>query len=171
MSSSYQQHEEAAREVGAVNVAVLTVSDTRTEETDRSGALIKELVARAGHQIVAYQIVRDESEPIQAALRTFVANPDVQAIICNGGTGIAPRDVTVEVVGSLLDKRLDGFGELFRMLSYQEIGSAAIMSRALAGTYAGRIVFATPGSTNAVRLAMEKLILPQLDHLVWELQR
>lgn len=171
MSTSYKQHEEASRNAGPVRVGVITVSDTRTEETDRSGALIKDLLQQAGHTVVAYRIVRDERQPIQEAIRSFAANPDLQVIICNGGTGINPRDVTVEAIGDLLEKRLDGFGELFRMLSYEEIGSAAIMSRALAGTLAGRVVFATPGSTNAVRLAMEKLILPQLDHLVWELQR
>lgn len=169
--TSYKQHEEAAEGIGAVNVAVITVSDTRNEETDKSGALIKDLATAAGHRIRGYAIVRDEREPITAALERFLSDPEVQAIICNGGTGVAPRDVTVETIVPLLDKQLDGFGELFRMLSYEEIGAAAIMSRAVAGTCRGRVVFATPGSSNAVRLAMERLILPQMAHIIWELNR
>jgi molybdenum cofactor biosynthesis protein B len=167
---SYQSHHDQA---GAPSVAcaVITVSDTRTPETDGGGRLIRELATEAGHTIADYRIVPDERDAIQAAVRDAAALPDCRAILLTGGTGIAPRDCTPEAVGALLDQRLDGFGELFRMLSYEEIGAGALMSRALAGVYRRRLVFAMPGSTAAVRLAMTKLILPELAHLVWELER
>lgn len=160
------EHKQLAEKKGAISVAVITVSDTRTVETDSSGALIRELLGQAGHTITDYQIIKDEPEQINAVLD---AVGDAQAIIFNGGTGIAPRDTTFDALSSKLEKTLPGFGEIFRMLSYHEIGSAAMLSRAVAGTYQGKIIFSTPGSTNAVRLAMEKLILPEIQHLVWEL--
>src|SRR5215813_14442004 len=150
---------------------VVTVSDTRDETTDTSGQLIKSLLANENHQLKGYRIVKDEPEQIGALLRDALKQKDVEAIIVNGGTGIAPRDGTYEVVVKLLDKRLDGFGEIFRYLTYQEIGSAAIMSRATAGIVNGRVLFSIPGSENAVRLAMEKLILHELGHLVKELTK
>jgi len=125
----------------------------------------------AGHSVVFYQLVKDEPSKIKAAIKKAVKNKKVQAIIINGGTGIAKRDSTFEAVDGMLEKRLDGFGEIFRALTYQEIGSPAIMTRATAGTYKGRIIFSTPGSENAVRLAMEKLILPELGHILQQLSK
>lgn len=168
-SSSVSQHRAAApRSVGC---AVLTISDTRTEETDTSGAFIHETLTGAGHHVFARQIVPDDASQIRALIDTWAADDQIQAIISNGGTGIAGRDTTYEVIASLLEKRLDGFGELFRMLSYQEIGAAAMLSRAIAGVYQDRILIAMPGSTNAVRLGMEKLVLPELSHLIYEITR
>ena len=125
----------------------------------------------AGHAVVSYQLIKDEPAKIKAAIKKAVKNKKVQAIIINGGTGIARRDSTFEAVDGMLEKRLDGFGEVFRFLTYQEIGSPAIMSRATAGIYKGRVIFSTPGSENAVRLAMEKLILPELGHIVQQLSK
>lgn len=155
----------------SVRCFVLTVSDTRTEDTDTGGRAIADLLSRAGHQVVGRAIVHDDPEMVRDAVGRQLANLDVQAIITTGGTGITSRDSTFEAVSGLLQKRLDGFGELFRMLSYQQIGSAAMMSRAVAGLAAGRIVVALPGSEAAVRLAMEKLVVPELGHLVREASR
>lgn len=155
-----------------VNCAVITVSDTRTIETDKSGAFIKELLEIEGHNIIQYVIVQDELMLIQHKLKEMTDSNEIEAIIINGGTGISHRDVTIEAIKPLLSKELPGFGELFRMLSYQlDIGSASIMSRAIAGVLNGCIVFSTPGSTKAVKLAMEKLILPELGHAVYELTK
>ena len=150
---------------------VITVSDTRTEDTDTGGRAIVELLGAAGHEIVGRTIVKDDSEQLRDAIGRQLANPAVQAIVATGGTGITSRDCTYEAVNGMLWKRLDGFGELFRMLSYHQIGAAAMLSRAVAGTIAGRIVVALPGSEAAVRLAVEKLILPELGHLVREAMR
>lgn len=150
---------------------VITCSDTRTPETDTSGQLIQKLLREQGHQVAAYHLVKDEPAQITARVTEGTANEAVQAIIINGGTGISRRDSTFEAVDAMLEKRLDGFGEVFRYLTYQEIGSPAIMSRATAGIIKGRVLFSTPGSENAVRLAMEKLILPELGHLVKELTK
>lgn len=152
-----------------VRCKVVTVSDTRAKETDQSGALIIDLLKREQMNVVDYEIVKDDREAIQAAIQS--AGAEVDVILMNGGTGFTKRDVTVEAVQELLEKEMVGFGELFRFLSYEEIGSASMLSRAIAGTIERKIVFCMPGSTNAVRLAMEKLILPELRHLVWELQR
>jgi len=152
-----------------VNCAVVTVSDTRSLETDRSGQLLKQLLLAAGHTVPVYTIVRDEPSQIQQQLQRFAQQASLQALIFNGGTGIAPRDTTYDAIESLLDKSLPGFGELFRFLSYQEIGSRAIASRAIAGVYQNKLVFSLPGSTNAVGLAMKALILPELVHLVHQL--
>lgn len=150
---------------------VITCSDTRTPETDTSGQLIQKLLKEQGHSIVAYHLVKDEPAQIKGRIAEGIANDAVQAIIINGGTGISRRDSTFEAVDAMLEKRLDGFGEVFRYLTYQEIGSPAIVSRATAGIIKGRVLFSTPGSENAVRLAMEKLILPELGHLVKELTK
>jgi molybdenum cofactor biosynthesis protein B len=149
---------------------VVTVSDTRDETTDTSGQLIKSLLAAENHQLTGYRIVKDEPEQIAALLRDALNQKEVEAIIVNGGTGISPRDGTYEVIVKLLEKRLDGFGEIFRFLSYQDIGSAAIMSRAVAGSAQGKVLISLPGSKGAVGLAMEKLILPELRHMVSQLQ-
>ncbi len=151
----------------AIGCAVITISDTRTPDTDSSGKLIKQLLLAAGHHICRYQIVPDEPDQIRAQLAAAIASPAlIQAIIFNGGTGISPRDLTHEAISSVLTKTLPGFGEIFRLLSYQEIGSRAISSRAVAGTYQHLLVFSLPGSRGAVQLGMEKLILPELVHLV-----
>ena len=150
---------------------VVTVSDTRTEETDRGGGAIMELLARDGHDVAGKTIVPDDPERVREALQVGIESPDVDVVIATGGTGITRRDGTYEVVSALLDKRIDGFGELFRALSYKEIGPAAMLSRACAGLAAGTIVISLPGSENAVRLAMTKLILPELGHLVREARR
>lgn len=155
----------------SLGIAVITVSDTRGEAEDRSGALLRELFVGAGHAIRTSQIVRDDASQIRTAVQTAAADGAVRAIVVNGGTGIAKRDVTVEAVAPLLDKNLPGFGEIFRQLSYAEIGAAAILSRAVAGSLGRCMVFVLPGSTNAVRLATETLILPELGHLIRELDK
>lgn len=150
---------------------VITCSDTRTPDTDTSGQLIQRLLKEQGHTVAAYHLVKDEPSKIKAKIKAAVVDKKVQAIIINGGTGISKRDSTFEAVDAMLEKRLVGFGEVFRYLTYREIGSSAIMSRATAGIIKGRVLFSTPGSENAVRLAMEKLILPELGHLVKELTK
>ena len=150
---------------------VLTVSDTKTPETDTSGALIRELLNAAGHRVVGFTIVRDEPADVQRVVRAACGDERVQAVIVTGGTGITSRDSTFEAIEALLDKRLPGFGELFRMLSYQEVGAAAMLSRAQLGVHAQRIVVSLPGSPNACRLALEKLLIPELPHLVREVSR
>jgi molybdenum cofactor biosynthesis protein B len=164
-------HEEHRRS-GArpVRVFVVTASDTRGEAEDASGAWLKGAVAAAGHVLVGYRVVRDEPDEVRAALAE-AARAGAQAVVVNGGTGISARDRTYEAIAGLLDKRIDGFGELFRMLSFQEIGSAAMLSRAVAGAWEGRAVFSVPGSEAAVRLAWERLIGPELGHVAFELSR
>ena len=154
----------------SVRVFVVTASDTRGEAEDQSGAWLRAEAARAGHQVVGHRIVPDEPERIREALAAAAA-AGAEAVLVNGGTGIAGRDRTYEAVVGLLEKRLDGFGELFRMLSFQEIGSAAMLSRAVAGVFGGRAIFSVPGSEAAVRLAWERLIGPELPHVVHELRR
>jgi molybdenum cofactor biosynthesis protein B len=150
---------------------VLTVSDSRTRADDGSGALIQESLERARHEVLERALVRDEPAEIRAAVSRALARPDADAVLVTGGTGVAARDVTVETVAPLLEKELPGFGELFRMLSFQEIGAAAMLSRALAGAAERTAVFVLPGSKAAVRLALEKLVLPELPHLVGQLRR
>jgi molybdenum cofactor biosynthesis protein B len=159
-------HRRAAQ--GPVASAVVCVSDTRTLESDTGGARIAELLAEAGHPVVSREVVPDEPARIRAALERLLGEPGVRAVILTGGTGVAPRDVTPEAVEPLLERLVPGFGELFRMLSFQDVGSAALLSRALAGLSRGRIVFVLPGSRAAVELAMQKLILPELGHLAAE---
>ena len=155
----------------SVRCFVLTVSDTRTEDTDASGRAIIDLLTGAGHVVTGRAIVIDDARLVRTAVEGQLATPGVDAIITTGGTGIASRDSTYEAVSALLDKRLDGFGELFRMLSFEQVGAAAMMSRACAGLAAGRIVIALPGSENAVRLAITRLVLPELGHLVQQAAR
>jgi molybdenum cofactor biosynthesis protein B len=154
-----------------VRCVVVTVSDTRTADTDTSGRAICELLAGAGHQVTSRALVHDEASDVRAAITRGLEAPDADVVITTGGTGLSRRDTTYEVVSGLLDKRLDGFGELFRMLSFQAIGPPAMMSRACAGTVGVKVVVALPGSENAVRLAMTKLVLPELGHLVREATR
>lgn len=167
--STAEHKEKAPKQVGCM---VITVSDTRTEETDKSGQLMMQLAMEAGHLVNQYRIVKDEPAQVVEAIEAGLADPGVEVILVNGGTGISPRDNTFEAVTGMLEKHLPGFGELFRMLSYTEdIGSAAMLSRAVAGVRQGKAIFSTPGSTGAVRLAMTRLIVPELGHVVRELNR
>lgn len=166
---SHEEHK--AQAPAKIGCMVVTCSDTRTQETDASGWLIRKELEAAGHDVVAYHLVKDEPARITALVKKAAANRRVQVVVINGGTGISRRDSTFEAVDALLEKRLAGFGEIFRYLTYQDIGSAAIMSRATAGLYKNRIVISTPGSQGAVRLAMEKLILPELGHMVREITK
>jgi molybdopterin adenylyltransferase len=154
-----------------LRIAVLTVSDTRTAADDRSGDTLASRIEAAGHELVARAIVKDDRDAIAAQLRAWIAAPEVEVVITTGGTGVTGRDVTPEALALVAEKHIAGFGELFRMLSYEQIGSAAMMSRACAGLVAGRIVVALPGSENAVRLAMERLLIPELGHLIHEASR
>lgn len=149
----------------AVACAILTVSDTRSSATDRSGSCIRRALLRAGHPVVDYRVLRDEPRSVAAHLRSLAARGDVRAVLITGGTGIARRDTTFEALEGLIEKRLEGFGELFRGLSYRQIGPAAMLSRATAGIYRRMVLFSMPGSEAAVRLAMGKLILPELSHV------
>ena len=160
----YQSHPD--RKDRALQCVVITVSDNRTEETDKSGQLIQELLSDAGHEIAAYGIVKDEPTAIKAQIQQLCNNMPLDVLILSGGTEIAPRDTTYDALTEILDKTLPGFGEIFRCLSYQDIGSRAIASRAIAGIYQGKLVFSLPGSTNEVKLGMKELILPEIAHLV-----
>ncbi|MEI5908251.1 MogA/MoaB family molybdenum cofactor biosynthesis protein [Bacillus spongiae] len=165
-------HEEHLNKNKVVKCSVITVSDTRTTENDTSGKLMMEKLKNSGHSLITYEIVPDDQEKISSAIQRGLQNEEIQAILVNGGTGIAQRDVTIEVVKKMLEKEMNGFGELFRYLSYTEdIGSAAILSRAIAGISKKKVVFSVPGSTGAVKLAMDKLILPELVHIIWELTK
>ena len=167
---SYDQHIQTASSESA-RCAVITLSDTRTEETDASGRRIREMIAEAGHTVVDYRIIRDEAADLHLLLTQILARDDIDAVLTNGGTGVSRRDRTIEVVQRHLDQELRGFGELFRLLSFEQIGSGAIMSRAVGGIARGKIIFAMPGSTKAVELAMSRLILPELKHLLHELRK
>lgn len=169
-SESTQQHRQAAHKKGPVSCAIITVSDTRTPETDTSGKAIRERLEERGHTVTDYRIVKDEPEQILELLEELVAS-EARVLLFNGGTGISHRDTTYDALASRLEKTLPGFGELFRMLSFEEIGAAAMLSRAVAGVYRERLVFSMPGSSNAVKLAMDRLIGPELEHLAWELTR
>ena len=150
---------------------VLTVSDTRTDDDDTSGRAIIELLTSAGHFVAGHRIVRDEPGDVTRVILDQLANGDVEVIITTGGTGITSRDSTYEAIDALLEKRLDGFGELFRMLSFSEIGPAAMMSRATAGVARGKVIVALPGSEDAVRLGMNELLIPELSHLVQQVTK
>jgi len=163
--------EHKAQAPQSIGCWVLTISDTKTRETDSSGALIRTLLIGAGHRVIGSSVVRDEPDDVRRVIREACADPAVQAVIATGGTGVTSRDSTYEAIEGLLEKRLPGFGELFRMLSYQEVGAAAMLSRAQMGIHARRIVASLPGSPNACRLALEKLLLPELPHLVREVSR
>lgn len=151
--------------------AVLTISDTRDERTDESGKAAKRFIKEKRHQVLTHKIVNNDKPLIQAVVKEMMQDPKIDVIITIGGTGISGRDLTVEAVSELMDKEIVGFGELFRNLSYQEIGETAMISRATAGTTSGKIVFCLPGSKNAVKLALDKLILPRLGHVIKEANR
>ncbi len=166
MSDAVNEHRGAAR--GSLNVAVVTVSDTRTAATDVSGALIVELAEEAGHRVLERQIVRDEPAAMRDLFQSLCGRDGLDAILVTGGTGISPRDQTYETVSMLLTRPLPGYGELFRMLSYAEIGSACLLSRAVGGLIGRMVILVMPGSRAAVELAMRKIILPELPHIVRE---
>lgn len=156
---------------GPVTVAIVTVSDTRTPETDQNRLYIEGQMAALGHRVAAYRLIKDEPDQVAAVIDELTALPDVQIILFNGGTGISPRDTTYDVVSRYLEKTLPGFGELFRLLSYQQVGAAAMLSRATAGVCRGKVIVSMPGSPNAVQTALEQLILPEINHLAWEIAR
>lgn len=164
--SHLEHHKEALKNL---KCAVVTISDTRTEENDDSGRAIRELLKSQGHEISDYTIVKDESEPIRNAVLKAVETSD--AVICNGGTGISTRDITIETLEPLMNRTVEGFGELFRSLSFDEIGSSAMLSRAVAGVVDKNLLFCLPGSPNAVKLAMEKLILPEMGHMLSQVRK
>jgi molybdopterin adenylyltransferase len=167
---SVTEHKKEAPHI--VRCKVITISDTRTKDTDKSGKLMTDLLKEAGHEVVSYEIVKDEKEAIREAILRGCEQTNIDVVLTNGGTGIAKRDVTIETVKEIIEKEIVGFGELFRMLSYTEdIGSAAILSRAIAGVANDTAIFSTPGSSGAVRLAMTKLILPELGHVVREIRK
>jgi molybdenum cofactor biosynthesis protein B len=153
-----------------VRIAIITVSDSRTPETDTNATYLKAAIADAGHVVADYRLIRDEPAEVEKVLEDLTSG-DSQILFWNGGTGISRRDTTHDALAAKLDKTLPGFGEIFRMLSYQEIGSAAMLSRAIAGVYKGRVIISTPGSPNAVKLAWERLVLPEIAHLAWEVSR
>lgn len=170
---AYDQHVRSAKDIVA-RCAVVTLSDTRTPETDLSGQLIRRLITEAGHQVAHYALIPDDPAQLAPLLDSLVTNPEVDAILTNGGTGIARRDQTIGVIERKIAQPLPGFGELFRMLSWEQVGSGAMLSRALGGiaydpTGRGKPIFAMPGSSKAVELAMSRLILPELRHVLWEL--
>jgi molybdenum cofactor biosynthesis protein B len=170
MRSGAPDHRKIAAGRGPVSLAVVTISDSRTPETDDNLHYLREQLAAGGHRLAGYRLVRDEPEQIGAVLDELAAT-DAQIILTNGGTGIAPRDTTFDVVSRKLEKVMPGFGELFRMLSYQQVGAAAMLSRATAGIYRGTVVISVPGSPAAVQLAWEQLIAPEIQHLAWEVTR
>jgi molybdenum cofactor biosynthesis protein B len=167
---AYEQHIHSSESLVA-RCAIVTLSDTRTESTDKSGARIKEVLVDQKHAIAAYSVIPDEPARLEELLKRFLAHPDIDVILTNGGTGISKRDQTISVVEKLITQPLPGFGELFRMLSFEQIGSGAMLSRAIGGIVNGKLIFAMPGSTKAVELAMTKLILPELKHLLMELRK
>ena len=169
-SESTREHKKKASRRGPVSVLVVTVSDTRTPETDVSGNYLCQQLETAGHRVHSQRIVRDEPAELEAVLNEAAASK-AQVVIFNGGTGVSRRDTTFDFLEPKLEKTLPGFGEIFRMLSYEQVGAAAMMSRATAGVYGGKVVISTPGSPAAVRLAWEKLIDPELEHLAWEVAR
>jgi molybdenum cofactor biosynthesis protein B len=160
----------AAEQVQTVHVAIVTVSDSRTPETDTNMQYLKPAIEALGHVVSGYELIKDEPDQVSAVLDRF-AESEARLILFNGGTGIAPRDTTYDVLARKIEKPMPGFGEIFRMLSYEQVGAAAMLSRATAGVYRGKLVFSTPGSNAAVRLAWEKLIAPELQHLAWEVVR
>jgi molybdenum cofactor biosynthesis protein B len=165
-----EEHRQRAGK-GPVTVAIVTVSDTRTPDTDENRQYIEARMVELGHRVAAYRLIKDEPDQVAAVIEELCAMPGIQMVLFNGGTGISPRDTTYDVVSRYLEKTLSGFGELFRMISYQQVGAAAMFSRATAGVYKGTLVFSMPGSPNAVKTALENLIIPEINHLAWEIAR
>jgi molybdenum cofactor biosynthesis protein B len=167
---AYAEHHASAETI-VVRCAIVTLSDTRTAETDKSGAMARRLIEAAGHLVTHYQIIPDDPRELGTLLEMLLGLGDVDAILTNGGTGVSRRDQTIGVIERLIDLPLPGFGELFRMLSWEQIGSGAMLSRAVGGVARGKLLFAMPGSTPAVELAMSRLILLEMGHLVFELRK
>ncbi len=167
MASAHHDRSGPAR----VRIAFLTVSDTREPATDRSGQVARRLISAAGHAVLDYRIVPDEPEQIRGVVVEWLGRDDLDAVVVSGGTGISPRDRTVEALAALVDQRLDGFSEIFRLLSYEQVGSAAMLSRTLGGVAHAKPLFVLPGSPQAVELALERLILPELGHILAELRK
>jgi len=170
MHSGKIDHHQKAAALPPAHISIVTVSDSRTPETDTNGQYLKTQIEMAGFQLAGYHIVHDEPAEIETLLDELVAK-DVQLILFNGGTGISKRDTTYDVISKKLEKVMPGFGEIFRMLSYEQVGAAAMFSRATAGVYRGKVIISTPGSPAAVQLAWEKLIAPEIQHLAWEISR
>jgi molybdenum cofactor biosynthesis protein B len=166
---SYQEHKQKAPQ--SVNCAVLIISDTRTERDDESGKLIKQKLTENGHRVISYSILKNDKDSIENEIHELVRQKELQVIITSGGTGASHRDITVETISMILEKKLDGFGELFRFLTYQEIGTPSIMSRAIGGVAMGKVILCLPGSLGAANLAMDKIILPEIGHMVREATR
>jgi molybdopterin adenylyltransferase len=169
-SQSTNEHREKAKSLGVIRIAIVTVSDTRTPETDVNAQWLRQRIESAGHAVSAYRLIKDEPDQVAAVLDEL-AGTDARILLWNGGTGIAPRDTTYDVLSRKLEKTLPGFGEIFRMLSFEVVGAAAMLSRATAGVYRGKLVVSTPGSPNAVQLAWNRLLEPELEHLAWEVIR
>lgn len=167
---AYQQHQSDAASLVA-RAAIVTLSDTRTEATDSSGQAIRRLLEEAGHGVARYSLIRDEPAALRTVLAELLSDGGIDIILTNGGTGISRRDQTIDVIESVVDRPLPGYGELFRMLSWEQIGSGAMLSRACGGVAGGKLLFAMPGSTKAVELAMSRLIVPELRHLLRELRK
>ncbi len=165
----YQEHKHHS--VQNVACAVITTSDSRTEQDDESGTLIKQRLTDNGHKVTYYTILKNDAEAIKQKIEELLRRDDVQVIITGGGTGLSKRDVTVNTIAPMLEKKLEGFGELFRQLTFQEIGTGSIMSRAIAGVTKGKVIICIPGSLGAATLAMDKIILPEIGHLVREATR
>lgn len=170
MPSGADAHRQQAGRA-AVGVAVVTVSDSRTAETDINRQYLERRLTELGHEVVAYRLIKDEPAQVAVVLDELTALPAVRIVLFNGGTGISPRDTTYDVIGRMLEKTLPGFGELFRLLSYEQVGAAAMLSRAVAGVYRDTLIFSMPGSPNAVETAFERLIAPEINHLAWEVVR
>jgi molybdopterin adenylyltransferase len=171
MSQSSEQHRKLASGRGPIAMGLITVSDSRTPDTDTNGAYLRAAIEDAGHEVSGYHLIRDEAELVKIALKEMVEDGITRVVLLNGGTGIARRDTTYDAIRPLLDREIPGFGELFRMLSFEQVGSAAMLSRATAGIHRGVLIFSMPGSPAAVRLAWERLIGPELEHLAWEVTR
>ena len=164
-------HEHKHKAPRSVSCAVLTISDSRTEQTDESGGLIRQKLSENGHRVMSYCILKNDAEAIKEKIDELLGEEEIQVIITSGGTGLSHRDVTVDTISPILEKKLVGFGELFRVFTYQEIGTGSIMSRAVAGVAKGKVILCLPGSLGAVTLAMDKIILPEIGHLVREATR
>jgi molybdenum cofactor biosynthesis protein B len=164
-------HEHKEKSPRSVTCAILTISDSRTEQDDESGKLLQEKLSQNGHKVLAYAILKNDGNSIRQKMEGLLKLADLQVIITSGGTGISHRDITIETMSPMLEKKVDGFGELFRSLTFQEIGTGSIMSRAMAGVAGGKVVICLPGSLGAVTLALDKIILPEIGHMVREATR
>ena len=165
----YQEHKQKSPK--SVSCTVLTISDTRTEQDDESGRLIRQTLSENGHRVISHCILKNEADSIKGKIHELLKEEELQVIIATGGTGVSHKDITTDTIAPILEKKLNGFGELFRFLTYNDIGTASIMSRAIAGVIEGKVIFCLPGSPEAINLAMDKIILPEIGHLVREATR